>query len=83
VVGSTTGAYVVPSRILLAISAQKDWHIIQADAVLAFLNAKLQGHTVYMHHIRTDAANKLVFLVLLQRIRMVDAYRLYDLVALH
>lgn len=49
--GTTYAPVVDPttSRILLAISAQKDWHIIQADAVLAFLNAKLQGHTVYMH----------------------------------
>lgn len=37
------------SRILLAASAQKGWHIIQADAVLAFLNAKLKGRPIYMH----------------------------------
>ncbi|KAI9038199.1 uncharacterized protein KD926_011138 [Aspergillus affinis] len=39
----------ITSRILLAVSAQKGWHIIQADAVLAFLNAKLKGHPIYMH----------------------------------
>jgi hypothetical protein len=47
----TTYALVVDSitsRILLAISAQRGWHIIQADAVLAFLNAKLKGHPIYM-----------------------------------
>jgi hypothetical protein len=49
--GTTYAPVVDPttSRILLAVSAQKDWHIIQADAVLAFLNAKLKGHPIYMY----------------------------------
>jgi hypothetical protein len=49
--GTTYAPVVDPttSRILLAICAQKGWHIIQADAVLAFLNAKLKGQPIYMH----------------------------------
>jgi hypothetical protein len=49
--GATYAPVVDPttSRILFAVSAQKAWHIIQADIVLAFLNAKLKGHPIYMH----------------------------------
>jgi hypothetical protein len=49
--GTTYAPVVDPttSRILLALSAQKGWHIIQADAVLAFLNAKLKCQPIYMH----------------------------------
>jgi hypothetical protein len=37
------------SRILLTIYALKGWHIIQADAVLAFLNTKLKGQPIYIY----------------------------------
>jgi hypothetical protein len=51
--GATYAPVVDPitSRILLAISAQKGWHIIQADALLTFLNVKLEGHLIYMHQL--------------------------------
>jgi hypothetical protein len=51
--GATYAPVVDPttSCILFAISAQKGWHIIQANAVLAFLNSKLKGRPIYMHQL--------------------------------
>jgi hypothetical protein len=50
--GATYAPVVNPttSCILFTISAQKGWHIIQADAVLA-LNSKLKGRPIYMHQL--------------------------------
>ena len=41
----------ITSHILFSVSAQKGWYIIQADAVLVFLNAKLKGQPIYMHQL--------------------------------